>query len=50
MEYIETSKIKDKLMHDVLDILFNMSQPLYDVSECELTPGYFFYPSAGHWS
>ena len=43
MEYIETSKFKDKFVHDVLGILFNMSHPLYDVIECELTRGYFFF-------
>ena len=36
MEYIDTSKFKDKLIHDVLDILLNMNHPLYDVIECEL--------------
>ena len=39
MEYIETSKFKDKLIHNVVHILFNMSHPLYDVIECELRRG-----------
>ena len=39
MEYIDTSKFKDKLIHDVLDILLNMNHPLYNVIECELTRG-----------
>ena len=39
MECIETSKFQDKLIHDVLGILFNMSHPLYDLIECELTWG-----------
>ena len=39
MVYIETSKFKTKLIHEVLDILLNMNHPLYDVIECELTRG-----------
>ena len=36
-EYIETSKFKEQLIHDVLEILFNMNHPLYDEIECELS-------------
>ena len=37
MEYVETSKFKQKLIHDVLEILFNMNHPFYEVIESELT-------------
>ena len=37
MEYIETSTFKEKMIHDVLEILSNMNHPFYDVIECELT-------------
>ena len=39
MEYIETSKFKDKLIHEVLELLLNMNHPLYDLIECELARG-----------
>ena len=36
MEYLEPSKSKAKLVHNVLDIRFNMNHPLYDVKEIEI--------------
>ena len=39
MGYVETYKFQNKLIDNVLAILFNMNHPLYDVIECVLTRG-----------
>ena len=36
MEYLEPSEFKAKLIHNVLDILFDMGHPLYYVIEIEV--------------
>ena len=37
MECIGKTKLKDKLIHDVLDILLNMDHPIYDTIEYEIS-------------
>ena len=37
MDYIETFKFKDKLILDVLNLLFYLDHPLYDIIECEIS-------------
>ena len=37
MEHIKTSKFKNKLKQDVLELLLNWNHPIYDIIEYELS-------------